>query len=124
MEQKIRHRRLHAFFQSKVLNVLLTIAIICIMIMVYSESLLLPLSCALLAMALFIAYALWFWIKKPKTIVINDLLSSICSAYVFYYLIVAAFDATNQWFYIIPALLGIPLLFLALTNTRDQSFEI
>lgn len=124
MNPSIRHRRLHAFYQSKVLNILMMIIIVSLLLMAYSYSMLLPVICSSIALACFIAYSAWLWGKKPASIVINNRLSGIGSFYVLYYLIVVAIDADNQWWYIIPVAVAVIVLFLSSMNYGDEEFTI
>lgn len=124
MKQGIRHRRLHAFFRSKVLNSLMVVVVVCLFMMNDSQTMELSVACGSLAMLFFIGYSLWFWIKKPKSIVINEWLSNINSAYILYFLIVRAMTGPNRWWYITPVLFAVILLFVALINKEDKNFEI
>lgn len=90
MNQNIRHRRLHAFYRSKVLNALLIVVIVSLFLMNYTGFVLLPLLCSSLAMLFFLGYSLWLWIKKPKYIVINNRLSNISGAFTLYFLIIGS----------------------------------
>jgi len=45
MKQELRHRRLYAFYQRKVLNALMIVVIISLLLMAYTESMLLPVIC-------------------------------------------------------------------------------
>lgn len=124
MKQNIRHRRLHAFYTSKVLNALMIVVIVNLWLMAYMKSMLLPVVCGSLALLFFIGYSLWLWIKKPKSIIINNWLSSLNGFYVLYYLIIAPMKAPNQWWYITPIVFSVVILFLALINKQDEKFDI
>lgn len=124
MKQKIRHRRLEAFYRSKVLNALMIAAVVSLILMAYTESILLPAICGSLALIFFIAYSLWLWIKKPKTIIINNWLSNINGSFTLYFLIIMAMNAPNRWWYITPVALSVVLLFISLINNRDEKFDI
>ncbi len=124
MKQTIRHRRLYAFYQSKVLNALMIAVVVSLLMMAYTKSALLPAICASLALVCFIGYSLWFWIIKPKSVIINDWLSDMNGLYAVYFLIVAAMDAPGQWWYIVPVALSVVLLFIALTTDHDEKFHI
>ena len=87
MKQVIRHRRLYAFYQSKVLNILMMIIFVSLLLMAYSYSMLLPVICSSLAFLCFIGYSVWLWSKKPANIVINNRLSGIGSFYALYFLL-------------------------------------
>ncbi len=125
MNQNIRHRRLHAFYRSKVLNALLIVVIVSLFLMNYTGFVLLPLLCSSLAMLFFLGYSLWLWIKKPKYIVINNRLSNISGAFTLYFLIIGSMKALTHWWYITPIVFAVILLFVSLINKQqDEVFEI
>lgn len=124
MKQKIMHRRLYAFYQSKVLNALLIATIVSLLLAAYADSLLMPVICGSLATLFFIAYSLWLWIKKPASITINNWLSNLRGLFVLYYLIVTAMKEPNQWWYITPIALSVVALFVALITDHDERFDI
>ncbi|MDE6100651.1 MAG: hypothetical protein K2G01_06355 [Paramuribaculum sp.] len=124
MKQKIRHRRLHAFFASKVLNSLMIVIIVSLMVMPYTKTMLLPAVCGSLALILFIGYSLWLWIKKPNSIVVNYWLSNINGCFTIYFLIISAMSPTNEWWYIFPISYTIVLMFVAMVRNQDEFFEI
>lgn len=124
MNQLIRHRRLYAFYNSKVLNAMMITTIVSLMTGNCTGSLLLPVVCASLALAFFLGYSLWLWIKKPQRIVINTWLSGLDSLYVFYFLIVSAMKAPGPWWYIAPAACAVATLFISLVRNHDEEFEI
>ncbi len=124
MENNIRHRRLYAFFNSTLLNSMETTAIISLMLMGYCNDILMPSICASLSFVIFIGYSLWFWIKKPRTEMINTWLSNISSLYVLYFLIVVATKTESQIWYAIPAARGIITLFITLIWRKSILFFI
>lgn len=124
MELKIRHRRLHAFYTSKVLNAIMIVIVASLFLMAYMDSLLLPLICASLAFSFFIGYSLWLWLCKPKKIVVNTCLSDISSCMTIYYLFVTGLNATGQWWYIVPIVISVIVLCISFTAYKDESFEI
>ena len=124
MKKEIRHRRLHAFYQSKVLNALMIVIIVNLLLMAYMSSMLLPAICGSLSLLFYIGYELWIWIKKPRTIIINSWLSNINGWYTLYFLIIAALKSSNPWWYITPAALAVVALFILLITGHDESFEI
>lgn len=124
MKKEIRHRRLHAFYQSKVLNALMIVIIVNLLLMAYMSSMLLPAICGSLALLFYICYALWLWIKKPRTIIINSWLSNINGWYTLYFLIIVALKSSNPRWYITPAALAVVALFILLITDHDESFEI
>lgn len=124
MKQEIRHRRLYAFYNSKVLNVLLVIGVISLLQMDCLESMLLPGVCAITAFALFIGYTLWLWIKKPEQITINRWLSNTTIYFTLYYLIVINFSNLAWWWLAAPIIAAIILCFIDMIHPHDESFEI
>lgn len=94
------------------------------MIAAYSQTLFLPVICGSLAMLFFVGYSLWLWIKKPKTIVINPWLSSVCSCFVCYYLITTLFDGLSRWWYMIPIVLSVIVLTTTFLNYKDEKYDI
>ncbi len=124
MEQTIRHRRLYAFYNSKVLNTLLVVGIVSLTQIGYMHSLLMPVICSTVSFTLFIGYALWLWIKKPKQIVINTWLSNQTIWFTLYFLIVSAMKEPSLWWYIVMLVMAIVLLFITMIRPRDKVFEI
>ena len=124
MKLEVRHRKLYAFYNSKVLNSLMIVIVLSLFLLMYTRSMLLPVLCGSIALACFIGYSLWLWIKKPRTIVINTWLSQIDSWLTLYFLIVAAMRDASQWWSIFPIAVSVILFFLALINNKDQDFTI
>lgn len=120
----IRHRRLHAFYKSKVLNSLMILLIVSLLMSYLTVSDILPTVSISLALILFIGYSLWLWIKKPKVIIINEWLSNFTGLFTLYYLIIINIKDANQWWYIYPIALSIILLFITMVRNDDTSFEI
>lgn len=126
MKQEIRHRRLHAFFQSKVLNSLMVVAMVSLTMMCYMHSIELPAVCASVAFALFVGYSLWIWIRKPRQIVINNMLSNVSGIFTLYFIAIALFpiESMNPWWYCIPAVCAIIAMFICMIKPSDEVFEI
>lgn len=124
MENEIRHRRLFAFFRSKVLNSMMMLVVTNLLLMAYTRGMILPVICGALSLLLFIGYSLWIWIGKPKTIIINNWLSNISCVFTLYFLIITTMDAPNQWWYITPITFAVVVFFMTLTNVTDQKFDI
>lgn len=125
MKEEIRHRRLYAFYHSKVLNALMIVIIVGIFLMGYYKSYLLPVICSATGFLLFIGYTAWLWIKKPQKIMINNWLSDISGSFTLYFLIVTALKAENQWWYIFPIVCAVLILFLCMINPKgDKTFII
>lgn len=122
----IRHRRLHAFYQSKVLNALMIIEIVSLTLIGYMHSLLLPALCASIAFVLFIIYSLWIWIKKPRKLVINNMLSNVSGLYTLYFIVIALFppDSVLPILYGIPAVGAVIVMFVCMVRSSDEVFEI
>lgn len=121
---QIRHRRLKAFYESKVLNSLMMVIVVCLFIIKYTQSLLLPTICAAIATCSFIGYSLWLWIKKPKRIVVDKWLSDINGTMILYFLIVNAIKDANEWWYIFPIICAVIAYVTSLLKPQDEIFEI
>ena len=100
------------------------VIIVCFLLMAYTKSMLLPVICGSLALLFFIGYSLWLWIRKPKSIIINNWLSDLNGSFTIYFLIINAMDAPNQWWYITPIVFSVVLLFISLVNNQDEKFDI
>lgn len=126
MKQEIRHRRLHAFYQSKVLNALMIVVCVSLTMMGYMHSIELPAVCALVAFVLFVGYSFWLWFKKPQKIVINGTLSNISGIYTLYFIAIALFpiESVNPWWYCLPAICAIVVMFICMIRPSDKVFEI
>lgn len=120
----IRHRRLYAFYHSKVLNALVTVIIVSLLQIGYMRPMLVPEICAAVSTALFLGYALWLWIKKPRQVVINKWLSDLNGWLTLYFLIVSARRANAVWWYVFPAVGAIFMLFIAMVRPHDEVFDI
>lgn len=120
----IRHRRLYAFYKSKVLNALMIAVVTCLLLMAYTESMLLPVICGSIALMCFIGYSIWLWFKKPCRLLINKWLSNINGWFTLYYLIITAMDAPNKWWYITPICISVCILCICLIRNQDEWFDI
>ncbi|MDE6498457.1 MAG: hypothetical protein K2L21_07340 [Muribaculaceae bacterium] len=123
MEQTIRHRRLYAFYRSKALNSLMILIYLSLIMALHTRNDFF-LMCAAGAGVLFVGYALWIWIARPRRIAINDWLSNVSGLYFIYFLAVPWMKTPNPWWYIAPALIAIPLLFIFSLNLGDEDFEV
>lgn len=124
MKTKIRHPRLYAFYESKVLNSLLILIIVSLYLPRFTTSILMPAVCGITALVFFLSYATWFWIKKPVKVTINPWLSDFNGYFIAYYLIVTALDSTSILWYLFPIVICIPMIFANLINSSDSIFEI
>lgn len=125
MKKEIRHRRLYAFYHSKVLNALMIVLILGLLMTDYNDSFIIPLLCSATALLLFIGYSAWLWLKKPQQIVINKWLSNISGWFILYYLCVIAVSTPNQWWFVLPGIGAVVLLFLSMINpASDHTFAI
>lgn len=121
---EIRHKRLHAFYESKVLNGLCVVTVVSLFAMFYTEMMLAACVCAAMAFLCFIGYTIWFWVRKPKEIVVNKLLSDVSGLFVLYFLIVGAIKSPSQWWYIFPIVAGVALLCITLMTDHDKKIII
>lgn len=124
MKQEIKHRRLYAFFNSKVLNVLYVMGVLSLLQVGYLKSMELPVVCSSASFALFIGYSLWLWLKKPKQIVVNVWLSDLTIWFTLFFLIVAAMKATTWMWYTFPIVAAIVMWFIDMINPHDKLFDI
>lgn len=122
--RRIRHRRLYAFYESKVLNALMITVVTCLLLMAYTQSMLLPVICAAIALLCFIGYSAWLWYKKPRRILIDKWLSNINGWFTLYFLIVTAMDAPGRWWYITPICFAVCILCICLIRNHDEWFDI
>lgn len=97
------------------------VVMVSLLLMAYTNSMLLPVICGSLALLFFIGYSLWFWIKNPGHIIINKMLSAISGWFVIYFFIVGAMEATNKWWYITPIALAVTVLFISSVNYKDET---
>ena len=126
MTTEIRHRRLYAFFNSRVLSALMWVTITCLLMAdgEFAMGWLLPLVASGVAMLLFIGYSLWFWIKKPTKVVIDTWFSDAVSLLTLYFMAVAAFRVTDIWWFIPAIAVAVVILFVAMVRGREKVFEI
>lgn len=121
---ELRHRRLYAFQNSKVLNLLMIILVVFLLIADATESLLLPVVCGMVALLCFIGYSIWLWICKPQVIIINTKLSEISGLLTLYFLIIVAINPDNIWWFIIPVAVTILSIFVTMLKNNDSEFAI
>ncbi|MCM1484306.1 MAG: hypothetical protein NC043_08205 [Muribaculaceae bacterium] len=119
----VRHPRLYAFYNSKVINAMMITLVDGILLWYITDSVIM-IACAALALLLAIGYALWLWIKRPQRIVINTWLSDMSGWFLLYYLCVSAMKAQNVWWYIFPAVCGVLVMFVDMVRRRDAVFDI
>ena len=124
MEEKIENRRLYAFLRSQTLTILMLLAFSCLFLMPYLNDLIIPgiIGGAIFCMA--IGYSCWFWIKKPKEIVINNWLSNISSVFLIYWFIVNAMDNPNKIWFLFPLICLVALFIIVLVKQRGFEFKI
>lgn len=123
-EIKIRHRRLHAFFNSKVINSLLIFMELCILVMPLFKDMVFPVVCGGICLLVIIGYSFWLWFRKPMRITINRWLSDLCGAYTVYFLIVAAIKDASIWWYLLAGVSAIFISVISLIKPKDEEFEI
>lgn len=125
MKLKARHRRLDAFYRSKVLNSLLTVFMIGLMLCEYDEGVCpVMLLVTVLALVLFVGYSLWFWIKKPSRVVVKDFISEVSSPMACYVLIVMAISAENFVWYLLPPIAGVVMMFVSMLRNSDVTVTL
>lgn len=121
---EMRHRRLYAFYNSRVLNGLMIVVVDALLLMACYKTMLLPVVCSSVALLLFIGYALWLWVAKPRQIIINSRLSDVSGYLLLYFLIMSAVRPESEWWYIVPLVGSIVAMFVTLTRSDDEAFEI
>ena len=121
---KIENRRLYAFLRSQTLTILMDMAFSCLFLMPYLNDLIIPGITGGVIFSVAIGYSIWFWLKKPKEIIINNWLSNISSVFLFYWFIVNAMDNPNKILYIIPIICLVPLFVIVLVKQRGFEFKI
>lgn len=121
---KVKHPRLYAFYESKVLNAMGIITIVSLLCIKAFDTLLLPVLCASVAAVAAIGYSAWLWIAKPDKIVINSWLSDMSGSLTLYSLIVSAMDTDNKWWFYFPILCSVAILFVSLVRNQDRIYDI
>ena len=96
----------------------------CIFLIQYLNDLIIPSIIGGVIFSMAIGYSIWFWIKKPKEIVINNWLSNISSVFLFYWFIVNAMDNPNKILYIIPIICMVALFVIVLVKQRGFEFKM
>ena len=124
MELEVRHKRLYAFYNSLVLNVLMCIEVILLCVMSYSRMMVLPGVLAGILLLVMLGYSAWLWIKKPREIVIDKWLADVSAYSTILFLIVLAIDPDDRWWYLVPAASTFIILITALIRKRSQKFSI
>lgn len=128
MGRNIRHPRLHAFYQSKVLNALMIVLIDALLIldwfMMSGYDWILPVICSAVAFVLFVGYSIWLWVWKPRTIVIDSRLSDMSWYLTLYFLAVVAMKASNRWWYIFPIVCSVVMFIMSLVKPKDERYVI
>ena len=123
-KDKIENRRLYAFLRSQTLTILMLMAFSCLFLMPYLNELISPGIIGGVIFSMAIGYSIWFWIKKPKEIVINNWLSNISSMFILYWFIVNAMDNPNKIWYIFPLFCCIASIGIVLVKQRGFEFKI
>ena len=123
-KEKIENRRVYAFLRSQTLTILMLLAFSCIFLMPYLNDLIIPGIIGGVIFSVAIGYSIWFWIKKPKEIIINNWLSNISSVFLFYWFIVNVMDNPNKILYIIPIICMVALFVIVLVKQRGFEFKI
>lgn len=106
------------------LNALMIVTIVSLFQIGYMRPMLIPGICALISTSLFVGYALWLWIKKPRQTVINKWLSDMNGCLTLYFLIVSPMRELSVWWYVFPAVAAIFILFIAMVRPHDETFVI
>ncbi len=124
MKPTIRHARLDAFFNAKILNALMIVVIISVLVLDYTGFMLLPAVCGGVALVLFLGYSIWFWVKKPRRVTVSKLIADVNGSLTLYFLIVTAIKDPGPWWFIFPCVAAVVLLFIDLLRPTDQTVEL
>ena len=87
---------------------------------VYASAICLRFAC----ITAFATYAIWFWVRKPESIVINSWISDMNGWFTLYFLIISAMNAPGQWWYIFPVVSSVILFFISLIRDKDEVYVI
>ena len=123
-KDKIENRRLYAFLRSQTLTILMLLAFSCLFLMPYLNDLMIPGIIGGVIFCMAIGYSLWFWIKKPKKIVINNWLSNISNVFIFYWFIINTINNSNKILYLLPRICMVALFLIVLVKQRGYGFRI
>lgn len=124
-QEIIRHRRLYAFYNSRVLNLLMILIIASLMLADATPMSVFPLMCTAVLFLLFVGYSLWLWIKKPRHIVIDARLSDFSGLLVVYFIIGPAFpDGVMPWWNFGGLLVAFLFLLISFVWPKAQTFDI
>ena len=118
------NRRLYAFLRNQTLTILMLLAFSCLFLMPCLNDLIIPGIIGGVIFCMIIVYTFWFWIKKPKEIVINNWLSNISSVFLLYWFIVNAMDNPNKIWYVFPLICSVASLVMVLVKQRGFEFRI
>ena len=124
MGLEVRHKRLYAFYNSLVLNVLMCIEVILLCVIGYSRMMVVPGGFAGILLLVMLGYSAWLWIKKPREIVIDKWLADVSAYSTILFLIVLAIDPDDRWWYLVSAACTFIILITALIRKRSQKFSI
>lgn len=124
MALEIRHKRLYAFYNSRVLSILMCIAEALLCLMAYSGSMQwfgIPMGLVLLLM---VGYTAWLWIKKPAQIVIDKWLAGVTIYPFVLFGIIEIADPENSIWYLVPCALACIFLIASLFKNTTDRYEI
>ncbi len=123
MGYEIRHKRLYAFYNSRVLNVLMGIEVMMLCLMGYSGYMVVPGIVAGIILLGMIVYSAWLWIKKPAQIVIDKRLSDLSMYTTLFFIIVLVADPANRLWYLAPAACTLVILLLSFIKNDSATYE-
>lgn len=123
-ELEIRHRRLYAFSNSKIINSLMLLLELWILIMPLFKDIVFPVVCGGLCLLVILGYSLRLWIMKPPRVIINPWLSDLRGTYTVYFLIVIAIKDASIWWYLLAGVGVIFIFVVSLIHPQDKEFEI
>lgn len=116
----IRHKKLYAFFNSKLINSLLIIMEMFLILMYCFTDVKLPIICSLTCLILIIGYSISLALGKVKKVVVNKYLSELSSLYTLYFLIVVAIKSPSVWWSLFAAVSLILIFFVSMIAAPDK----
>lgn len=115
----VRHPRLDAYYHSTVLNFAMIVLCLALMTMRYPNCFV-AVWVASVAFIFFVAYSVWFWTGRKKTVGQSSLVSGIASGYVYYFLIVAAIKVPSMFCIVFAYIAAVATVLIYLFQKRKQ----
>lgn len=113
-----RHPRLHAFYESAAMNMLMIGMFLSIMSLDFLNISIIPAICCISFLIVGVIYTLWYWTGKTKQIKTSKFLSYADDCYFVYFLIVTAMRFESIWWFICAAIAAAAILLIFLIRKR------